>query len=166
MAKKTYTVRNTAMLYALIAQLPGYDSRYSDLIKEGIVNDFLTKHYGDKHGRQLRVSLLSDAEYRELILDLKIQVNQAKTVKTLQGENVRKRLTHQILVALSRIGVTVINGDYGIVNYHISRIPASKRRILPQVPTDELPNLLAATRAYCTVIKRKQEEEREVAFKN
>ncbi|MDR1646029.1 MAG: hypothetical protein LBS05_09480 [Tannerellaceae bacterium] len=164
--KRQYNGRNTGMFYALMAQLPGYNAGYKDLIKEGVINDFLTKHYGERHGRSLRISTLSDAEYRELLHELNAQVSAGKTNAALQGEAIRKRFTHQILSTLSRIGATVVNGDYTKVNYHIRRIPASGGRILPQISADELPNLLAATRAYCGNIKRQQERERAIAAQN
>lgn len=154
------------MFYALMSQLPGYDVRYRDVIKEGILNDFLTKHYGASHNRSLRISELSDAEYRDLIRDLGKQANEGKSVATLQDEAVRKRLIHQILTALSRIGVRVVNGDYGGVNYHISRLPVSKGRTIPRIPTGELPNLLGAVRAYCDVIRKKQKGENYLAVRN
>ena len=54
--------RNTALFYALMAQLPGYDRRYAELIKEGIVNSYLEQKYGERHRREIRLSKLDDAE--------------------------------------------------------------------------------------------------------
>ena len=161
MATKKHTAGlNTGMFYALISQLPGYDARFRDLIKEGAIDDFLTNRYGERHGRELRLSKLSAAEYRELIRDLKVRVNESKDAESLQKEAVRKRLVHQILAALSRIHVIVINGDYDEVNYHITRLPISRGRTIPGIPTDELPGLLGAVRAYCGVIKKRQQVEK------
>lgn len=154
------------MFYALMSQLPGYDARYREVIKEGILNDFLTRHYGERHNRSLRISELSDIEYCELIRDMRNQISECKSAAALQGEAVRKRLIHQILTALSRIGVAVVNGDYAGVNYHISRLPVSKGRTIPRIPTGELPNLLGAVRAYCDVIRKKQKAEKYLAARN
>jgi hypothetical protein len=164
--KRVYTGRNTAMFYALISQLPGYDARYRDLIKEGVINDFLCGLSGGKHNRPLSLSGLTDGEYRELITDLRQMVNRGKGVIQLQQEAVRKRLIHQVLTTLSRIGVAAKDGDYSEVNYHIARLPISKGRLIYQFATDELPGLLAATRAYCGVMKKRQEKERALAFRN
>jgi hypothetical protein len=154
------------MFYALMSQLPGYSIMYREPIKEGIVNDFLVKQYGENHGRQLRISTLSDAEYRELLSDLRAQVNAGKTVSTLQTEAVRKRLIHQIFTALSRIGASPVNGDYSAANRHITGLPIAKGRMVPQIPTDELPGLLGAVRAYCDVIRKRQQKEKALAAKN
>ena len=55
MATTTNTTkrRNTAMFYALMRQLPHYDSAYQDVIKEGAIHDYLTRLYGEDHGRAL-----------------------------------------------------------------------------------------------------------------
>lgn len=164
--KRQYSGRNTGMFYALMAQLPGYRGEYKEIIKEGVINDFLTARYGAHHYRPLRLSTLSDVEYRNIIIELKARVAEGKTAATLQGEAVRKRLIHQILSTLGRIGVTTADGDYTHVNYHIRRIPASKERTLPQIPTGELPNLLAAVRAYCGVMKKRLEKEHSIAKRN
>ncbi|MDR1938279.1 MAG: hypothetical protein LBQ73_07260 [Tannerellaceae bacterium] len=164
--KKVYSGRNTGMFYALIAQLDGYDSKYRDLIKEGVINDFLAKHYGEHHRRELRLSKLTDGEYRELISDLRNQVNEAKSVPKLQGEAVRRQLVHRILATLSKIGAVVINGDYSAVNYHIARLSLAKGRIIPRIPTDELPGLLAQARAYCDNVKKQQIKEMDLVAKN
>lgn len=159
--KKHPTRRNTALFYALIAQFPGYDRRYVETIKEGVVNDYLVHKYGRNHCREPRLSTLNDAEYRELILGLRYQIEECKTAETLQREATRKRLVHQILTALSRIGATVENGDYSLVNDHIRRLPISRGRIIPEFPTDELPRLLGAVRAYAdNLIPRIRREEK------
>jgi hypothetical protein len=164
--KRIYNGRNTAMFYALIAQLDGYDSRYRDLIKEGVINDFLVKHYGERHDRELRLTKLTDGEYRELISDLRNQVNDSKSVSKLQGEAVRKQLIHRILGALSKIGATAVNGDYSVVNYHIARLSLANGRTIPRIPTDELPGVLAQVRAYCDNVKKKQAELKALPVKN
>ena len=164
--RKKPTRRNTALFYALIAQFPGYDRRYAELIKEGVVNDYLVHKYGKGHRREPRLSTLSDAEYDELILGLRYQTGESKTAEMLQEEATRKRLVHQILTALSRIGATVVNGDYSMVNYHIRRLPISRGRIIPQFPTDELPRLLGAVRAYADNIRKKQKELLRLAANN
>lgn len=164
--KTSQTQRNTALFYALMAQFPGYDRRYAELIKEGIVNDYLTRKYGEGHRRAPRLSTLSDAEYNELIIGMRYQTERSKSTATLQQEATRKRLVHQILTALSRIGATVVNGDYNEVNYHIRRLPISKGRIIPQFTTDELPRLLGAVRAYADNIRKRQKKMEYLAERN
>jgi hypothetical protein len=148
--------RNTAIFFALISQMPGYDSRYRDLIKEGVINDFLTSVYGTGHGRELRLSLLSDSEYGKLVRTLRLHTGKTATIETMQDNAVRRRLTHTILNTLSRIGVKPVDGDYDLVNRHISSLPISRGRIIPQFKTEELPDLLNAVRAYCDVIAKRQ----------
>jgi hypothetical protein len=164
--KRIYRGRNTAMFYALIAQLPGYSSQYKDLIKEGVIDEFLTKYYGVNHNMSLSLSALSDIAYNELILDLRAQVNDGKSRVRLQNEAIRKDFIHKILNTLSRIGVQVVDGDYSEVNYHILRLPISKGRTIPQFPIDELEKLLGAVRAYCGNMKKYQQKEQNLAEKN
>jgi hypothetical protein len=157
MATKTkQKKRNTAIFFTLISQMRGYDSRYRDLIKEGVLHDFFTEMYGDGHGRELRLSLLSDGEYDRLIKWLKRDLSRSTTIEALQDKAVRRRLTHQILNTLSRIGVRPVEGDYTPVNRHIIGLPISKGRIIPEFKTEELPNLLNAVRAYCDVMAKRQ----------
>ena len=158
--KKSQKRRNTALFYALMAGLPGYDRRYAEMIKEGIVNDYLTHKYGPGHRRERRLSALSDEEYNEMLIGLRYMTEDGKTTETLQREVTRKRLVHQILTALSRMGVVVTNGDYGVVNEHIRRLPISKGRIIPEFPTDELPRLLGAVRAYADNMRKKLRKEK------
>lgn len=157
--KRAYSGRNTGIFYALIAQLPEYETKYKDLIKEGTIDEFLKSIYGCNHGRELRLSVLSDMEYREMINQLQWQVDEGKKRSVLQQEAIRKKLVSQILTTLSRIGVSVVNGNYNDVNYHIKRLPISKGRIIPQFRFDELENLLGAVRAYCDNIKKAQRKE-------
>lgn len=164
--KKHPARRNTALFYALIAQFPGYDRRYVELIKEGVINDYLVHKYGKDHRREPRLSTLSDAEYDELILGLRYQTGESKTAETLQREATRKRLVHQILTVLSRIGATVVNSDYSVVNEHIRRLPISRGRIIPEFPTDELPRLLGAVRAYADNLKPRIRREKKLARMN
>jgi hypothetical protein len=164
--KKNYSGRRTDTFYALIVQLPGYDSKYKELIKEGVINDFLTERHGQNHGRELRLTLLSDGEFRELLFDLNQRVYNGKTKMILHQEAIRKRKVNQILTALSRIGVNVKNGDFSQVNEHIKKLPISKGRIIPQFRFDELDRLLGAVRAYCDNIKKRQIREQILAPKN
>ncbi len=157
--------RNTAMFYALIAQFPGYERKYQDVIKESIVNEFLELEHGKFHGRQLSISRLTDMEYHHLIKWLKGQVSEAKTKERLHEEAIRKKLINEILSTLSRINVHTSSG-FEDVNYHILRIPYSKGRIIPRIPTDELPGLLGAVRGYCDGIKKQQLKEQAKAFRN
>lgn len=164
--KRIYNGRQTNMFYALMAQLPGYDRGHADLIKEGIINDFLVHVYGQYHNRQLSLSKLSDIEYTELLADLQQQVGNGKSVACLQSEAIRKSMISKILKAFSRIGVTVVNGNYTDVNYHIRRLPISKGRIIPQFKFDELENLLGAVRSYCDNVLKQQHSEQDKAAKN
>lgn len=163
--KKNYTRRNTAMFYALMAQVPGYCREYQDVIKEGIIDGFLVKHYGVLHGREIGLTKLTDGEYRELINEMKYQIEEAKSKSLMQSEATRKRLVHLILNKLAEINVSTRNG-FDDVNYHIRRIPYSKGRIIPQIPIDELPGLLGAVRGYCDAIKKQQLKELDKAYKN
>ncbi|MDL2254989.1 hypothetical protein LJC38_00205 [Parabacteroides sp. OttesenSCG-928-K15] len=163
--KKNYTRRNTAMFYALMAQVPGYSREYQDVIKEGIIDGFLTKHYGSLHGREVGLSKLTDGEYRELINEMKFQIEEAKSKSQMRQEATRKRLVYLILNKLSEINVSTRNG-FDDVNYHIKRIPFSKGRIIPQITTDELEGLLGAVRGYCDGIKKQQLKEMDKAFRN
>lgn len=164
--KRIYTGRQTNLFYALMAQLPGYDRQYADLIKEGIVDDFLTRLYGPHHKRPASLSRLSDAEYSELLADLQGQVGSGKSIARLQTEAVRRAMVNKILKAFSRIGVTVVGGDYTTVNYHIRRLPISKGRIIPQFRFDELEKLLGAVRAYCDNLLKQQRKEQASAERN
>jgi hypothetical protein len=144
------------MFYALITRLPGYRPEYKDVIKEGVINDFFTARFEADHRRALSLSKLSDMEYSELVSGLRSQVEKSATAGQLQGEFVRKTFIHRILKALTRIGAYVENGDYSAVNYHISRLPISKGRIIPQITTEELPRLEKAVYDYCDNIRKKQ----------
>lgn len=95
--KRTYHGRNTGMFYALMGQLPGFDRRYQDVIKESIVNEFFERECGKHHGRDLKISTLSDMEYNLLIRWLRGQVNEAKTKEALQDEAIRKGFIHKII---------------------------------------------------------------------
>lgn len=158
--------RNTAMFYALLRQLPYYDSAYQDVIKEGAIHDYLTRLYGEAHGRALSLRDLTDEEYDGLIKEMRRQVSDLRSPEQLQREALRKRLTHQILSTFSRIGIEAKGSDYGVVNEHIRRLPISKGRIIPQFALDELPRLLGAVRAYCDNIHKRQLEEQRQALAN
>lgn len=158
--------RNTAMFYALLRQLPCYDSAYQDVIKEGAIHDYLSRLYGEAHGRALSLRDLTDEEYEGLIKEMRRKVFALWSPEQLQREALRKRLTHQILSTFSRIGIEAKGSDYGVVNEHIRRLPISKGRIIPQFALDELPRLLGAVRAYCDNIHKRQLEERRQALAN
>jgi len=164
--KKQYTGRKTNMFYAVMAQLPNYSKEHADLIKEGLIHDFLERHYGKNHGRSLRLTSLTDMEFSELLQELQQQVNTGKNIPQLQSEAIRKKLVHQILATFSRIGITASGGDYTVINDHIRRLPISKGRIIPQFRFNELDSLLGAVRAYCGNIQKKQQKERMAAAKN
>ena len=154
------------MFYALLRQLPYYDSAYQDVIKEGAIHDYLTRLYGEAHGRALSLRGLTDEEYDGLIKEMRRKVSNLKSPEQLRGEATRKRIVHQILSTFSRIGIEAKGGDYGVINEHIRRLPISRGRIIPQFALDELPRLLGAVRAYCDNIRVKQERERRLALQN
>lgn len=154
------------MFYALLRQLPYYDSAYQDVIKEGAIHDYLSRLYGEAHGRALSLRALTDEEYEGLIKEMRRQVSDLKSPEQLRLEALRKRLTHQILTAFSRIGIEAKGSDYGVVNEHIRRLPISRGRIIPQFALDELPRLLGAVRAYCDNIHKRQLEEQRQALAN
>ena len=154
------------MFYALMRQLPYYDSAYQDVIKEGAIHDYLSRLYGEAHGRALSLRALTDEEYEGLIKEMRRKVFALWSPEQLQREALRKRLTHQILSTFSRIGIEARGSDYGVVNEHIRRLPISKGRIIPQFALDELPRLLGAVRAYCDNIHKRQLEERRQALAN
>ena len=158
--------RNTAMFYALLRQLPCYDSAYQDVIKEGAIDDYLTRLYGEAHGRALSLRDLTDEEYEGLIKEMRRKVFALWSPEQLQREALRKRLTHQILSTFSRIGIEAKGSDYGAINEHVRKLPISKGRIIPQFTLDELPSLLGAVRAYCDNIHKRQLEERRQALAN
>lgn len=158
--------RNTAMFYALLRQLPCYDSAYQDVIKEGAIHDYLTRLYGEAHGRALSLRDLTDEEYEGLIKEMRRKVFALWSPEQLQREALRKRLTHQILSTFSRIGIEAKGSDYGAINEHIRKLPISKGRIIPQFTLDELPSLLGAVRAYCDNIHKRQLEEQRQALAN
>ena len=106
--------RNTAMFYALLRQLPYYDSAYQDVIKEGAIHDYLSRLYGEAHGRALSLRGLTDEEYEGLIKEMRQKVRSLKSPEQLRGEALRKRLTHQILTTFSRIGIESKGGNYGV----------------------------------------------------
>lgn len=166
MTTKTTKRRNTAMFYALMRQLPHYDSAYQDVIKEGAIHDYLTRLYGENHGRALSLRALTDEEYEGLIQEMRRKVRNLKSPEQLRREATRKRIVHQILATFSRIGIEAKGSDYGVVNEHIRKLPISKGRIIPQFTLDELTRLLGAVRAYCDNIYKKQAKERQQALAN
>jgi len=159
------TGRNTRVFFGYLKQMPGFEAKYLDIIKEGTINDFLENEYGKFHGRELRLSKLSDFEYNRLIKWLKQDVRERVSKEKLLEANVRKDLIHQILKTFTRINVFVTD-SFDDVNYHIQRIPYAKGRIIPKIPTDELPGLLNAVRGYCDGIKQQQLKEQQSAIKN
>lgn len=163
---KTTKRRNTAMFYALMRQLPHYDSAYQEVIKEGAIHDYLTRLYGENHGRALSLRALTDEEYEGLIQEMRRKVRNLNSPEQLRREATRKRIVHQILATFSRIGIEAKGSDYGVVNEHIRKLPISKGRIIPQFTLDELPRLLGAVRAYCDNIQKRQEKERQQALAN
>lgn len=154
--------RNTGIFYALLKQQPDYDPRYSDLIKEGIIENFTFTSRAGKATRSL--SDLSDKEYQRLIVEMEDtaakQINAEKAVK----EKTRRKLISDILRKLGTIGITTTNG-YGEVNKFIESLKGSKGLIY-EYRTEELPDLF---RAVCNAVdfyKKKQKERRKIELMN
>ncbi|MDD6079341.1 MAG: hypothetical protein PUC85_04090 [bacterium] len=136
------------------------------MIKEGAIHDYLTRLYGEDHGRALSLRKLTDEEYEGLIQEMRRKVHNLKSPEQLRREATRKRIVHQILATFSRIGIEAKGSDYGVVNEHIRKLPISKGRIIPQFTLDELPRLLGAVRAYCDNIHKRQIKEQRQALAN
>lgn len=167
--KRTNKSRNTGLFYGYLKRLPGYDPSEVEVIKGGVIESYLIGKYGAAHGRRIGLSSLTDAEYAELLADLKRQVNLATDTGSLKAElnekAIRKDWYHRIFKQLARIGVSTVNG-YDEANRHIRSLPISRGRILPAIPLDKLPELFKAVCSYCDNILKKQQKERNAAFYN
>lgn len=167
--KRTNKSRNTGLFYGYLKRLPGYDPSEVEVIKGGVIESYLIGKYGAAHDRRIGLSSLTDAEYAELLADLKRQVNVATDTDSLKAELHKKAihtgLCHQIFKELSRIGVSTLNG-YDEANRHILSLPISRGRILPAIPVNEMPKVLNAVRSYCDNILKKQRKEQAIAEKN
>lgn len=161
--------RNTGLFYGYLKRIPGYDPAEVETIKGGVIESFLIGKYGVAHGRRVGLSSLTDAEYNELLADLRRQVNVATDTDRLKAElnekAVRKDWYHRIFKQLSRIGVSTNNG-YDDVNRHIRGLPISRGRVLPAISLDELPELFKAICSYCDNILKKQRKEQAIAERN
>lgn len=163
MKTKKQNKRNTAMFYALLSQMPGYNKTFQTECKEIEVSDFLTSKYGRCESTSL--SSLSDTDYDQLINTMRRRLAGLSNKTALIDQVERKKLINQILTAFSRIGI-VAKGDYVTINYHIRKLPISKGRIIPQFNTSELPSLLGAVRGYTDAISKRQQKEQLLANKN
>ena len=167
--KRVYKGRNTGLFYGYLKRIPGYDPAEVEVIKNGVIESYLIGRYGSDHGRQVSLSELTDTEYGELLDDLKRQVNTATDpghlTAILNEKLIRKDWNHRIFQQLSRLGVSTVNG-YADVNRHILSLPISRRRILPAIPVDELPDLFKAVCSYCDNIVKKQRKEQAIAESN
>ena len=154
--------RNTGVFYALLKQQPGYDSRYSDVIKEGIVENFT---FISRAGRSTRsLSDLSDREYSRLIEEMKESAGKQIDIEKAVEEKTRRKLISDILRKLGTIGITTIAG-YADVNSFIEGLKGSKGRIY-KYKTEELPDLF---RAVCNAVdfyKKKQKEIQRIQIMN
>lgn len=165
MKTKTKTgKRNTAKFYALLQQLPGYRKDLQAECKEIEVMDFYMAKYG--HCRSTSLSSLSDEEYSELLADMRKRAENSMTRSKWVETKERNYYYNKIFLALSKIGVQVESGYYDEVNYHILRIPISRKRILPAIPTTDLPDLLNAVYGYVDGMKKQQAKEQGLAVVN
>ncbi len=156
--------RNTAAFYALLSQMPGYNKDLQKECKEVEVSDFLVSKYGQC--KSVSLSALSDQDYEEILHLMRLRLREQADNERLLDQAERKRLTHLILTALSRIGVVVVDKNMNDVNYHIRRLPISKGRIIPQFATKELPALLGAVRGYTDAMSKIQQKVRVMAANN
>lgn len=150
--------RNTAAFYALLALQPGYLKAMQAECKEIEVMEFLKDKYGRCDSTSL--SALSDRDYSELLADLRKRAEASMTRAQWVDQSERKRYINLIFSKLSEMGVEATRADrYEDVNYHIQRLPISKRRTIPQIPTNELPGLLNAVRGYVDAMVKRQKKE-------
>lgn len=167
--KRIYKGRDTGMFYGYLKRLPGYTNEGQYDIAHGTIESYLIGKYGGCHGRRVSLKELTDAEYAELLTDLKRQVNVTTDTEQLKSElneeAIRKDWYHKIFGRLSRIGVSTVNG-YKDANRHIQGLPISRGRILPAIPLDELPGLFKAVCSYCDNILDRQLKEQAIAEKN
>lgn len=168
-SRASQQARNTGLFYGYLKRIPGYDPAEAETIKGGVVESYLVGKYGTSHGRRIGLTSLTDAEYDELLADLKRQVNVATDTASLKAElnekAVRKDWCHRIFKQLARIGVSTLNG-YDDANRHIQSLPISRGRILPAIPLDELPVLYKAVCSYCDNRLKKQRKEQAAAERN
>lgn len=167
--KRSYKGRNTGLFYGYLERLAGYEVKAKDDIAHGVIDCYLTGKYGERHGRRVSLSELTDTEYAELLDDLIRQVSvftdPDRLIRELNEKAVRKDWYHRILKRLSRIGVCTANG-YDEVNRHIRSLPISRGRILPAMAVEELPELFKAVCSYCDNVLKKQREEQAIAGRN
>lgn len=154
--------RNTGIFYALLKQLPGYDPRFSDVIKAGIIENFTFITRGGKITQSL--SELSDEEYNRLINDMKKSAIKQVDAKKVVEDKTRRKLVSDILRKLGTIGIST-TGGYADVNKFIEDLKGSKGRIY-KYKTEELPDLF---RAVCNAVdfyKKKQKEIQRIQIMN
>lgn len=164
MKTKKSNKRNTAIFYAILSQMPGYNKAFQKECKEIEVSDYMIGKYGKCESTSL--SALSDTDYNELINAMRVRLAGISSKNTLIDQIERKKMINQILRAFTIIGVNVIDSDYTLVNDHIRKLPLSKGRIIPQFKTAELPALLGAVRGYTDAIKKRQQKERQLSKMN
>ncbi len=167
--KRSYKGRNTGLFYGYLKCLAGYEAKAKDDIAHGVIDCYLTGKYGERHGRRVSLSGLTDTEYAELLDDLirqaGVSTDPDRLARELNEKAVRKDWYHRILQRLSRIGVCTTNG-YDEVNRHIRSLPVSRGRILPAMAVEELPELFKAVCSYCDNVLKKQREEQAIAGRN
>lgn len=167
--KRVYKGRNTGLFYGYLKRIAGYSDDERETIAGGTIDGYLIGKYGINHGRRVSLSELTDIEYEELLTDLRRQMNVSTDTEQLKNELNKKAIhtdwCHQIFKQLARIGVTTVNG-YEEANRHIRSLPISKGRILPAIHVDELPDVFKAVCSYCDNILKKQQKERNTAFRN
>ena len=157
--------RETSIFYKLLEMQKGYDKKYKDVIKEGIIKEFTCRIRKNKNSSSFRLSDLSDNEYRMLLEEMQSHVVQDFSKEELLSAEMRKKITHKIFLKLGKLGVTTVNG-YGDVNYHIKRLKGFGGRIIPEIKTDELDELYKAVCSYVDFYKKEQEEVKRLAMMN
>lgn len=163
--KRQYSGRNTGSLYWRLSQLPDYNVKYRELIKEGAINDLYITLYGENHRKSLHLRDMTDRDYQLLLDDLDRRIKKTKTLDDYYKQEERRRKISKIFKAFERMGLRV-TGNYEEVNTHIKRIALSKGRIIPQIPTEELDTLYKAVCSYCDYYVKKQKEEHSLTLKN
>ena len=154
--------RNTGLFYALLKQQPEYDSRYSDVIKKGIVENFTFITRAGKSTYSL--SELSDDEYSRLIEEMKESAKKQIDIEKAVEDKTRRKLISDILRKLGTIQITTTNG-YADVNKFIESLKGSKGRIY-KYKTEELPGLFRAVCDAVDFYKKKQKETQRMQIMN
>lgn len=166
--------RNTGMFYAILATLPEYQEAMKvrkdktalrQECKEIEITDFLKAKYGEGGCYSGSLTALSDEDYAELLASMEKRAIDMTSKEKMYDEQKRKHFFAQMFTALGEIGVNVHSGYYRESNRHIESLPIMRGRTLKNVPTEELPAVVSALRAYCDNIAKKQAKEAKIRAK-